>query len=72
MHLTLQRLDLLVQSIEGISIFVGHLAAEIDAGRRIDPRQAAKRVTLRELSRSLGEGGEVSVAQEEEGQVQFF
>lgn len=48
-----QKLDVLVQSLDSLAVYVEALAAAVPAGTSVDVREAAKRVKLRALSHAL-------------------
>ncbi|WP_127904421.1 hypothetical protein [Solirhodobacter olei] len=48
-----QQLDVLVQSLDSLAIYVETLAATVPAGVGVDPREAIKQVKLRALSHAL-------------------
>ncbi len=48
-----QSLDVLVQSIDSLAVYVEALAAAVPEGTRIDAQEAMKRVKLRALSHAL-------------------
>lgn len=48
-----QQLDILVQSLESLSIYVDTLAGAIPEGTNVDAREATQRVKLRALSQAL-------------------
>lgn len=74
MHLSLQRLDLLVQSLDGLALFIGHIADDLGVDPRIDPREAARRVVVRDLAHSLGGMSRARRIEEDSasGHVQLF
>jgi len=49
----LQSIDLLVQSLDAVAIFVNGLAQEVDPLATVDPRAAVARIGLRDLAASL-------------------
>lgn len=48
-----QKLDVLVQSLDSLAVYVAALAEAVPQGTQVDPREAAKRVKLRTLSHAL-------------------
>ncbi len=75
MHPALQNLDALVQSIDGIALFLQHLSVEVDGATLVDPGNAARLVPMRELGQALVGGAhpvEDGTGTDSYGQVHLF
>jgi len=62
---SLQRIDLLRQSLECIALYVNNLARQLKETNHINPASAAESLALRDLARNLASPGQIDSAAEQ-------
>ena len=71
----LQKIDLIVQTLSELSLFVGDLVAHVPEGCAVDVHHMLERITLRDLARKLAGGPRKAIVDEMgrvSGEVDLF